>query len=66
MKKTLVAIDPMNHTMRIVYDAKLETFYLQMKIMFLWTNSEYTFDVERVRDWVKMHRLAWVDSRWKN
>jgi len=62
--KEIVAIHPGAHTMRIVYDSKLETFFFQEKIFFVWTNKEYTFDVERVRQWRDHHRLAWVSQRW--
>jgi len=65
MKRELIAIDPFNHSTRIVYDSKLEIFYLQEKSCFVWKEVNYTFDVDHMRQWRAHHKLVWVSTHFK-
>jgi hypothetical protein len=63
-KYDIVAVNPMTHETRVVYDSKVETFFLQEKVCFVWTKMDYTFDVDVMKSWVASNKLAWVDKRW--
>jgi len=62
----LVAIDPVDHNKRIVFDSKLEVFYLQDKILFVWKNVSQTLDIAVMRQWRSNRDLVWANERWRH
>lgn len=62
----LVANDPLRNKYRIIFDPKLEIFYLQEKAMFVWSTMDKSLDVAIMRKWRASHKLVWVSSRWRH
>lgn len=62
----LVANDPLNNRYRIIFDPKLEVFYVQQKSLFVWTTIVQTLDVALMRQWRNLRNLVWVSSRWQH